>query len=358
MNRGIVLALLAIIVICSAGLYLLKYGPSLFVESPPEERIAFISTAGGNEDLWTMKWDGTDKRQVTQDAATERAPVWSPNGVEIAYVSNRDKNVFQIYVSAWDGTYTKQLTKATGAKDIPRWNKAGTRLAYIAAGRIFSVPRHGGTEEQVYPDVAISFGELNPPITWVDWSSVDSVLAFMVDADRTQMLYVLEDPEREPFGVTRARRLSASWGTKGEKLVIGFIGREGKNGIAIADIERVSSKDIWVSEDATKGPGAVAWSPDEEKVAFELWALEDGLPKKSLGICVLNVGAKPRLIMSGDCRNPTWSSDGKYIAFERFREDGGRDIWRVKAEGSEAVNLTNGKGDNYQPAWSPARKKK
>jgi len=52
-----------------------------------------------------------------------------------------------------------------------------------------------------------------------------------------------------------------------------------------------------------------------------------------------------------DARQPTWSADGKWIAFQGYR-DGGYHIWVVAADGSSQRELTSGPFDDREPAWS------
>lgn len=54
-------------------------------------------------------------------------------------------------------------------------------------------------------------------------------------------------------------------------------------------------------------------------------------------------------------RFPSWSPDGAQIAFESDRDGGTFNIFRMKADGSEQVQLTNSSYpvSNYDPAWSP-----
>lgn len=46
--------------------------------------------------------------------------------------------------------------------------------------------------------------------------------------------------------------------------------------------------------------------------------------------------------------DPAWSPDGKWIAFSMRG-----DIWKVPAEGGEAIVLTRGPNYHFEPAWSP-----
>lgn len=49
---------------------------------------------------------------------------------------------------------------------------------------------------------------------------------------------------------------------------------------------------------------------------------------------------------------PVWSPDGRWIAFSMRG-----DIWKIPAEGGEAIALTSGPGDYFEPAWSPDSKR-
>ncbi len=46
--------------------------------------------------------------------------------------------------------------------------------------------------------------------------------------------------------------------------------------------------------------------------------------------------------------SPTWSPDGRWIAFSMRG-----DIWKVPAGGGEAIALTAGPAYHFEPAWSP-----
>jgi TolB protein len=46
--------------------------------------------------------------------------------------------------------------------------------------------------------------------------------------------------------------------------------------------------------------------------------------------------------------NPAWSPDGRWLAFSMRG-----DIWKMPAEGGEAIALTSGPAYHFEPAWSP-----
>ncbi len=91
---------------------------------------------------------------------------------------------------------------------------------------------------------------------------------------------------------------------------------------------------------STLRPGA--WSPDSSKLVCEVGSEEEGL-----AVAEVASGAVTPLTPSG--RYPTWSPDGRSIAFvDRER------LWAVPAEGGAPRRLGNRKIDEAAaPSWSP-----
>jgi TolB protein len=88
-----------------------------------------------------------------------------------------------------------------------------------------------------------------------------------------------------------------------------------------------------------------SWSPNGKQLAF---AFSDD--EKNYSIHVVNQDDSNHVGLTSDAgynTNPTWSPDGEYIAFYSSRNPPG--IYLMRANGSGPVFLTNG----YMPAWSP-----
>ena len=83
----------------------------------PNGRLVYTSTAGGNRDLWIMKPDGTEQRQLTVNAAVNVAPSVTPDSRHIVFISNRTGSN-QIWRMDADGSNQIQLTDGP-AKDHP-----------------------------------------------------------------------------------------------------------------------------------------------------------------------------------------------------------------------------------------------
>ena len=66
-------------------------------------KIAFESNRDGNEEIYVMNADGTNQTNLTNNAARDYVPAWSPDGSKIAFGSTRDGND-EIYVMNADGS--------------------------------------------------------------------------------------------------------------------------------------------------------------------------------------------------------------------------------------------------------------
>jgi Tol biopolymer transport system component len=66
-------------------------------------------------------------------------------------------------------------------------------------------------------------------------------------------------------------------------------------------------------------------------------------------------GSKPERLTRGPGRwqcSPTWSPDGKRIAFDSQAEDGSWHIWTIDVEGGAPQQITREVGDQVRPTWS------
>ena len=89
---------------------------------------------------------------------------------------------------------------------------------------------------------------------------------------------------------------------------------------------------------------SVAVSPDGRTLAVDLQGSIWTIPAAG--------GAATRITdLYNDARQPTWSPDGKSIAFFAYR-DGGYDLWSIAPDGSQQRKLTWGAFDDREPAWS------
>jgi len=81
--------------------------------------------------LWVARTDGSRVRELTTGAWRDSAPVWSPDGTRIAFLSDRDGTT-QLQVIYADTGEIAQLTHVQRAPAGLRWSPDGRRIAFTS----------------------------------------------------------------------------------------------------------------------------------------------------------------------------------------------------------------------------------
>lgn len=99
--------------------------------SPDGLRIAFTSDRSGNMDIWSLNADGTGGLvQLTSELSQQRQPAWSSDGNQIAYVSDEDGND-NIFVVDADGLNKRRLRDlASSNEQFPAWSPDGKWIIF------------------------------------------------------------------------------------------------------------------------------------------------------------------------------------------------------------------------------------
>jgi dipeptidyl aminopeptidase/acylaminoacyl peptidase len=167
-------------------------------------RLAYKSWTGINDN---RRWHihvvtVADKRsvQVTKGDGHEHSLTWSPDGSEIAFVSNHEPDpdrvhnydIFAVRVS--DGR-VRQVTKTPGTEYMPRWSPDGQSIAYVAGTRalttressaedthVWVVPAAGGTGREMA-------AAQDRRASSVEWAPDSGRLYFVVEDHGSRNLY-------------------------------------------------------------------------------------------------------------------------------------------------------------------------
>ena len=155
-------------------------------------------------------------------------------------------------------------------------------------------------------------------------------------------------PGATPVTVSEGTSMSVAVSPDGERLAIDLQGT-----IWVLPAEGGEARAV---TDAFNDARQPVWSPDGEWIAYQgyrdgdydIWLVEED-------------GGSQRKLTSGrfDDREPAWSHDGTRVAFASDREgqSGNYDIWMMNEDGSNLVNLTDHPAQDTSPAWSPDGKK-
>jgi tricorn protease len=117
-------------------------------------------------DLWIANENGTGVTRLTDNAARDIYPRFSPDGNWIAFSSNREGN-YDVYVVAATGGKPRQLTFHSADDNVVGWSPDGKKIiftstrgngAFPTVSTLWEVPVDGGIEQPV-------------PTDWGAWAS-------------------------------------------------------------------------------------------------------------------------------------------------------------------------------------------
>lgn len=150
--------------------------------SPDGSTIAFYSTRSGHQDIWIVPSDASaPARQLTREAMAlddgRFAPAWSPDGRQIAYISNKSDywhdDVWLIDVASGKA---RQLSKSLMAASVPAWSPDGRRIALLGNAKkgywyedlqdIWVLDAASGAERTVKMQVYATDSLHNLPVYW------------------------------------------------------------------------------------------------------------------------------------------------------------------------------------------------
>jgi TolB protein len=157
----------------------------------------------------------------------------------------------------------------------------------------------------------------------------------------------IDGGDRQRISNARAIEISPRINPKTGKEVLFISGRTGH-----PQLYKMNADGSGV-ERITTGEGDVAnpsWSPDGKKVAF---AWTRGYDPGNFNIFIMDVATKDFVQLTrqnGSNENPFWAPDGVHLVYANQRGRN-RQIFTMLADGKRVKQLTS-EGDNQQPVWT------
>lgn len=158
-----------------------------FALSPDGNRLALERIAGGlNSDLWItdMEHDGREMR-ITFDASPNHSPVWSPDGGKVAFGSQRNGGITNLYQRASNGTGQDELLfESKDPNKAPwDWSRDGRFILFNVADSktredLCALPVTGQGDKKPFVVRSSPFSEtqaqLSPDGRWLAYTSIES----------------------------------------------------------------------------------------------------------------------------------------------------------------------------------------
>lgn len=105
--------------------------------SPDGSQVAFVSNISGRNNIWTVPSNGGWPTQLTISDQRQASPAWSPDSKWIAYMSDKNGNeLWDIYlVSPHSGEVTNLTASPDSADEAPAWSPDSNLVAYMTKAK-------------------------------------------------------------------------------------------------------------------------------------------------------------------------------------------------------------------------------
>ena len=375
----------------------LREGTNMAAALSPDGRTLVIDLQGS---LWTLPASGGPARRISDEFLDARQPAWAPDNRRVAFQGYAD-GVWHIYVINADGSGLRALTTGPFDNREPSWSRDGNRIAFSSdrSGNydVFDIEITGDGVRQLTNNPANDYAPAYSPI--------NASIAFVSEREDRRGIWAVDTTTAAERSIAPAAGAvaSPSWSPDGSKVIFNVIANNRSN-LVIDGREITRDEDVfpfraqWISPtevlytadgkirtrgiaggDAVpieftapisftrtpykpalrdfdsrsaqpvRGISSPILSPDGTQVAFiaigDLWLMPIG-PSTALGAS----GAARRLTNDRFVEiDPTWSPDGRSIAFSSDR-DGTTDLWvREIASGAEKKVAS----EASKASWAP-----
>ncbi len=299
--------------------------------------IAFTVWQEGTSDIYVMTPDGTQWANLTHTPdAIEQFPTWSPDGSQIAFISDNNSGM-DIYATTTErNSTTRQLTHDVELLGGPVWSSTGQQIAFVAYNYQIALISATGDRIAVFAPWMVE-----DPITW----SPDGRYIAYASTMNEKGEY-MNDYDIFVFDVDA--NLAAM--TSESSPVPAWFPEAPLNAFPPINTTNTPNVDEY----------APSWSPDGGYFAF--------LRGHSGSVYVMGIdGSSPRLLPSPADNGgypppvsgwPTWAPDGKQVAFtSNVGKVYGNDLYIASVEGTRLKRVTHLPEEQgvriAEPAWSP-----
>ncbi|MCS6859716.1 MAG: DPP IV N-terminal domain-containing protein, partial [Abditibacteriales bacterium] len=324
--------------------------------TPDGKEVYFVSDKGGVANLWRKSVDGKRATPVTRfDDGNLFYPTMSRNGERIVFEHNfslwslsppgGEPTELRIFAPSDDRTNTlRRETFTSGAQEVAL-SPDGKQLAFVVHGEVFVQPLSGGE--------ATRLTDTPQREQDIAWSPDGKLLAFVSDRSGNRDLFTVDVKTKQTTQLTqtpdiaeRAPQFSPDGKT------IAFL--QGWNGTALGVIPAEGGAvRVLVHDPAI---GGVAWSPDSRWIAFHRFKSHTAGALADIFVVNVTDGTRTNITRYPVVNTrPVWSKDGKRLFFLSNRTTH-TNLWSVTLQEKEEEDDREQRGttaDKGQAASQP-----